>query len=140
MQFCHLNDVWLIEQDVHSHPWSQTNINDLTGRGAFHHVLLDDEHVIGYFYAQNIVGEVSLLNIAVCASHQGCGYGSQLLNHLIHKCHKINAESIWLEVRESNNAAKGLYHSLGFNDVDIRHNYYPTSTGRENGAIMCLYL
>ena len=33
-------------------------------------------------------------------------------------------QTLWLEVRESN-PARFLYEKLGFNEVDIRKNYYP---------------
>ncbi|MBD4685604.1 ribosomal-protein-alanine N-acetyltransferase, partial [Xanthomonas citri pv. citri] len=49
--------------------------------------------------------------------------------------------TLWLEVRESNLAAQKLYDSLGFNEVTIRKNYYPTPSGeRENAIVMALYL
>ena len=48
---------------------------------------------------------------------------------------------LWLEVRESNQTARQLYDKLGFNEVTLRKNYYPTSTGeRENAIVMALYL
>ncbi|OLQ87538.1 ribosomal-protein-alanine N-acetyltransferase [Vibrio ponticus] len=132
----HLDDVWAIEQQAHSHPWAESMIRDLNSRGAAHHVLLDDQQVVGYFYAQNIVGEVTLLNIAIAPQHQGKGYGKALLEHFLEVCENAQAESAWLEVRESNNKAFSLYESAGFNEVDRRKNYYPTASGNEDAIIM----
>lgn len=98
-------------------------------------MLVDDE-VVGYFYAQNIVGEVTLLNIAVAPHHQGKGYGKALIEHFLLVCEQAKAESAWLEVRESNVNAFGLYEWVGFNEVDRRRNYYPTATGKEDAIIM----
>lgn len=140
MQSCHLNSVWQIEQAVHSHPWSKNNIYDLNSRGAMHHVMLDGDKVVGYFYAQNIVGEVSLLNIAVAKEGQNKGLGRQLLNFLTDYSEQLKAESIWLEVRESNSNAIYLYESVGYNEIDRRRNYYPTSKGKEDAIIMTLTL
>ena len=132
----HLDSVYSIETQAHSHPWSEAMIRDVTSRGACHHVLLDDNMVVGYFYAQNIVGEVTLLNIAVDPTQQGKGYGKQLIESFLTMCEQLNAESAWLEVRESNTRAANLYEAVGFNEVDRRVNYYPTATGKEDAIIM----
>lgn len=132
----YLQDVWRIEQASHSHPWSQTMINDVFSRGACHHVLLCDEKVAGYFYAQNIVGEVTLLNVAVDPEKQGRGLGRELIGHFLEMCELAKADSAWLEVRESNHKARSLYESLGFNEVDRRFNYYPSKKGKEDAVIM----
>lgn len=132
----HLVDVYRIECVAHTHPWSEKLIYDIDSRGGCHHVLLDGGNIVGYFYAQNIVGEMTLLNVAVDPSLQGRGYGKALLNHLIAIGEESKADSIWLEVRDSNQSALGLYEELGFNEVDRRINYYPTATGKEDAIIM----
>ncbi|NRB68225.1 MAG: ribosomal protein S18-alanine N-acetyltransferase [Vibrio sp.] len=132
----HLESVYSIEIQAHTHPWTETMIRDVTNRGACHHVLIDDDKVVGYFYAQNIIGEVTLLNIAVDPTLQGKGYGKQLIESFLALCEQRNAESAWLEVRESNTRAAHLYESAGFNEVDRRRNYYPTSEGNEDAIIM----
>ncbi|CAM3013981.1 ribosomal protein S18-alanine N-acetyltransferase [Vibrio rarus] len=132
----HLEQVWQIESKAHSHPWKQTMIDDLDSRGAMHFAFEQDQNVVGYFYAQNIVGEVTLLNIAVDPHRQGQGIGGQLIEQFIELCEQRGAESIWLEVRESNQIAQSLYLNAGFNEVDRRHNYYPTHSGREDAIIM----
>ncbi|WP_281630039.1 ribosomal protein S18-alanine N-acetyltransferase [Vibrio sp. St2] len=132
----HLDSVYSIETQAHTHPWSETMIRDVTSRGACHHVLMDDDKVVGYFYAQNIVGEVTLLNIAVDPAQQGRGYGKQLIESFLIMCEQLKAESAWLEVRESNTRAANLYEAVGFNEVDRRVNYYPTETGKEDAIIM----
>jgi ribosomal-protein-alanine N-acetyltransferase len=111
-------------------------VNDVNSRGACHHVLLVDGVLVGYFYAQNIVGEVTLLNIAVDPDQQGNGYGKLLVEHFLSISESAKAESAWLEVRESNVAALSLYESLGFNELDRRFNYYPTQKGKEDAIIM----
>ncbi|WP_375751172.1 ribosomal protein S18-alanine N-acetyltransferase [Vibrio sp. HN007] len=133
----HLSQIWQIECSAHTHPWSQTMINDLSSRGACHYSLLDETgNVAGYFYAQNIVGEVTLLNIAVDPVQQGKGVGRILMEHFLEICEQNDAESAWLEVRESNHVAHGLYQSIGFNEVDRRRDYYPTENGKEDAIIM----
>lgn len=132
----HLDQVWQIERQAHSHPWSENMIREINSRGGCHHVLSEGNQVVGYFYAQNIVGEVTLLNIAVAPAYQGKGHGKQLMDAFLDMCEKANADSAWLEVRESNQNAFGLYESMGFNEVDRRRNYYPTVSGKEDAIIM----
>ncbi|CAH8204159.1 MULTISPECIES: ribosomal protein S18-alanine N-acetyltransferase [Vibrio] len=135
----YLDAVWCIEQQAHSHPWAESLVRDLNNRGACHYVMLKNEEVVGYFYAQNIIGEVTLLNIAVDPKWQGKGYGKMLTEFFLAMCEKAKAESAWLEVRESNVRAYSLYESLGFNELDRRVNYYPTDKGSEDAIIMSYY-
>ncbi|ELI5720023.1 ribosomal protein S18-alanine N-acetyltransferase [Vibrio fluvialis] len=132
----HTQAVYQIEQRAHTHPWSANMIGDLSSRGACHYVMLVDETLVGYFYAQNIVGEVTLLNIAIDPQQQGKGYGRHLAEYFLEICEQAGAESAWLEVRESNQRAYALYSELGFNDIDRRVNYYPTANGHEDAIIM----
>ncbi|WP_428771272.1 ribosomal protein S18-alanine N-acetyltransferase [Vibrio sp.] len=140
LQSSDLDQIWQIEQQAHSHPWARKSIDDLQSRGACHWLLRRDNHIVGYYYAQNIVGEVSLLNIAVDPKCQGQGLGKQLLQHLLEQCQSLGAESIWLEVRASNNAAYQMYLQAGFNEVDRRIGYYPADNGREDAIIMSYFL
>jgi ribosomal-protein-alanine N-acetyltransferase len=135
----HLDTVWNIEQAAHSHPWKSSMIYELNGRGAMNFVLIVDGEVVGYYYAQHIVGEVSLLNIAVSPDRQGKGYGKELIHHFLSQCEQLNAESAWLEVRQSNQAAINLYLHEGFNEVDRRKDYYPCENGREDALLMSYF-
>lgn len=132
----HLDDIWRIERAAHSHPWAESMIRDLNSRCAQHRVMLDNDQVVGYFYAQNVVGEVTLLNVAIDPVYQRKGFGRKLTEFFIDMCMEQSAESAWLEVRESNIAAISLYESEGFNEVTRRHDYYPTTNGKEDAIIM----
>ncbi|EGQ8958439.1 ribosomal-protein-alanine N-acetyltransferase [Vibrio parahaemolyticus] len=137
----HVEQVWQIEQQAHSHPWAESLVRDLSSRGACHHVMVEDGSVVGYFYAQNIVGEVTLLNIAVAPALQGKGYGQKLLDAFLNHCEQAKADSAWLEVRESNHPAIHIYEQAGFNEVDRRYDYYPAKTGNgKEDAIILSYL
>ena len=136
MESIHLDDIWRIEQSVHAHPWKESMIRSLNSHCAQHHVLLHGNNVVGYFYAQDILGEVTLLNIAVDPAYQGIGLGRKLIVFFIGMCIEQNAESAWLEVRESNHKAITLYESEGFNEVTRRYGYYPVKNGKKEDAIV----
>lgn len=140
MGFSDLECVSDIEQQCHSHPWSKKIFLSNFGVRCFNHILLKDQQVIGYFICSSVAGEVTLMNIAIAPEYQGKGFGKTLLSFLCSHSIERGEQEIWLEVRKSNISAMKLYQSLGFVEVDIRKNYYPTKTGREDAVIMCCYL
>ncbi|CAM3496286.1 ribosomal-protein-alanine N-acetyltransferase [Vibrio aerogenes CECT 7868] len=135
----HLARIIAIESRAHQFPWKDAMLQNLEGRGAFNFALLVNDEVIGYFYAQNIVGEVTLLNIAVDPDYQGKRYGERLMRYFLDYCEVQKAESVWLEVRESNLSAYALYLKFDFHEVDRRVGYYPARQGREDALIMSYF-
>lgn len=132
----HFKQIKCIEHKVHFHPWSDKHLSDTDSRFACHQVLLKDGCVIGYYYAENVFGEMTLLNIAVSPVEQGKGYGRHLLTHLLDFAQTHDVASVWLEVRASNTKAFNLYESLGFNEVTRRIDYYPAAKGKEDAIVM----
>lgn len=132
----HLDAVWQIEQAAHPFPWSESLIRQTPGKFAVNLVLGVEHRVVGYCYGQLVAGEATLLNIAVAPGCQGKGYGKTLLTGFIDRITELGGEEIWLEVRASNTRAAQLYESLGFNEINRRHGYYPTAGGREDALIM----
>ncbi|MFT5808361.1 MAG: ribosomal-protein-alanine N-acetyltransferase [Moritella dasanensis] len=133
----HLPLIQKIEAASHAFPWSDKVFASNFGARYFNFLLVQDEQVLGYYFANQVAGEASLLNITVAPEHQGKGYGKQLINHLIQECQQQELFQLWLEVRESNHGAYHLYLNVGFNEVDRRINYYPAATGREDAIMMC---
>jgi len=140
MAITDLPEVLAIESSAHSHPWSEKLFISNFGKRYINHVLMVEGKLAGYFVASYVAGEVTLLNIAISPNQQGLGLGFSLLDYLKTLSISLDQQEIWLEVRESNQAALKLYQKLGFVEVDIRHAYYPTDNGRENAIIMCCYL
>ena len=66
------------------------------------------------------VGECELLNLAVAPEFRRQGVARQLLEPLLNTC---DCEC-FLEVRESNQAARIFYKSMGFQEVSLREKYY----------------
>ncbi|NGN99431.1 ribosomal protein S18-alanine N-acetyltransferase [Grimontia sp. S25] len=131
-----LDEVVRIEQTAHSHPWAESLLRKPETKFGCNRVLVLNNQLIGYFFAQCVAGEASLLNIAVSPECQGKGYGKHLLQAFLDCMREAGGEEAWLEVRESNQAAIRLYEALGFNEFDRRYDYYPTVSGREDALIM----
>lgn len=129
-----------IEQTAHLVPWSKGTLLNSQGDKYLNLKLTVKNEIVGFAISQIILDEATLFNVAVDPKYQGKGYGKRLLSELILQLKTKGVATLWLEVRESNPARK-LYDSLGFNEVDIRKNYYPTPDGgRENAVVMAVYL
>jgi tRNA threonylcarbamoyladenosine biosynthesis protein TsaB len=68
--------------------------------------------------------EGEILNIAVLDQDRQRGVGRKLLTHLMRDAVSRGAERMTLEVRESNEPARRLYDSMGFEPCGRRKNYY----------------
>ena len=135
-----VDDIYQIEVRSHSHPWSKKLFLSNFTKNYFNHVLLEEGKIIGYFVANCVVSEVTLMNITIAPAYQGRGFGKQLLTFLKNFSISNNHLEIWLEVRESNKKAIALYQALNFVEVDRRKNYYPAGKHKEDAIIMCCYL
>jgi ribosomal-protein-alanine N-acetyltransferase len=80
--------------------------------------------VAGYVIALAAADECEILNIAVSATSRRTGLGGTLLDSALERAAARGAEQFYLEVRESNEAAKRLYASRGFNELSRRRKYY----------------
>ena len=129
-----------IEQQAHLVPWSFGTLKNNQDERYLNLKLIENNQIIGFAICQTVSDEATLFNIAIVPSHQGNGLGKLLLNELIIQLKEKGVQTLWLEVRESN-SARFLYEKIGFNEVDIRKNYYPKpSGGRENAVVMACYL
>ncbi len=60
---------------------------------------------------------VGLLDIVVKEDYRGCGFGKVLCRTLLEKAKENGAKTGYLQVVDSNEAAKSLYKNLGFEDM-----------------------
>ena len=133
--------LYAIEQAAHAVPWSLGTLKNNQGDRYLNLKIAEGHQIYGFAICQTVLDEATLFNIAIDPQKQGLGLGRELLNELITQLRQKGILTLWLEVRESNKKAQVLYDSLGFNQVDIRKNYYPTPDGkREHAVVMAAYL
>jgi len=116
-----------IERSCFADPWSEESFRRLLGgpSAIFHVVGYPPEFdVAGYVIAFTIGQDAELLNIAVHPEHRGKGLAGQMLDALLIELRARGVRTAFLEVRESNYAARGLYDSRGFTPIGRRRNYY----------------
>ena len=136
-----LDAVMAVETSVYSHPWTRGNFIDSLAAGYLAEVLWGQEAgVVGYFVAMTGVGELHLLNLTMAPPWQGQGHGSSLLRAVREHAQALGLDSLWLEVRQSNERARELYRRRGFAEVGVRKGYYPAVVRREDAVVMSLAL
>ena len=130
-----LNTVLEIENQVYTHPWSLNIFLDCL-RGSYHCQVYEyEQDILAYSIVSVVAGEAHLLNLSVHPQHQGKGLGREVLQQIIQFARERHADTLYLEVRVSNHAARNLYESEGFNEIGQRFNYYPTTSGREDALV-----
>lgn len=140
IEACDFERLYEIEQQAHLMPWSLGTLKNNQGERYLNLKVIENNQIIGFAICQTVLDEATLFNIAILPNYQGCGFGKLLLGELIFQLKEKGVQTLWLEVRESN-PARFLYEKIGFNEVDIRKNYYPKpSGGRENAVVMACYL
>ena len=87
-------------------------------------VLEEQSKIQGFLIGQAIDREWELENIVVASATQRRGLGSHLLNYFLDLVRCEHAESVFLEVRESNHAARGFYGKFAFQQIGRRAKYY----------------
>jgi [ribosomal protein S18]-alanine N-acetyltransferase len=129
-----------IEEACHSHPWTEKTFTSCIGGRYFGFYLIHNEEIVGFYIAEHVVGEVTLMDICVAPAKQGNGYGKQLLQHFLQETKNMEATKVWLEVRAKNISAQMLYINQGFTEVSRRTGYYPSASGfgYEDAIVMSL--
>jgi len=93
-----------------------------------------DDRPVGFGLLRAIVGEAELLLLAVDPLHRGLGYGRRILDSCLMVAERSGAESVFLEVRDSNPAVH-LYSKAGFSQYNRRKDYYLGSEGCRYDAL-----
>ena len=153
MQAEHLEAVCALERRAHAHPWSERQFAEALQAGHSAQLLLrtaasppdnlpdpedfalpDGRLLLGYWVAQAVLDEVHLHNLATARPRQG--WGRLLLQRLIESAEAQGAQTLWLEVRASNQPARALYQQAGFEAVATRSGYYPAQGGGREDALL----
>ena len=77
-------------------------------------VIEDEQSARGFLVAHRIFSEWEIENILVAAPARRRGFASELMRTLLDTARREGAQSIFLEVRESNRPARAFYEKLGF--------------------------
>ena len=87
-------------------------------------VIEQDGIVVGFIVGRQVAEEWEIENIAVTGPARRCGLGSRLLGEFLDLLRSRGGQAVFLEVRESNLAARALYEKWAFIEVGRRKMYY----------------
>ncbi|HEV8182334.1 MAG TPA: ribosomal protein S18-alanine N-acetyltransferase [Candidatus Angelobacter sp.] len=88
-------------------------------------VIQQDGKVVGFLAARQVAGsEWEIENVAVSGPARRRGLGSHLLGSFLDLVRSRGGIEIYLEVRESNHAARALYEKWAFQEAGRRKSYY----------------
>lgn len=111
-----------------SDPWPRQSFESFIDRAGVTFIVAEDpgseQGIVGYAVLVRAADEAEILNLAVAADSRRDGVGSSLLRSLLEAAGRDGVTTVYLEVRESNAAARGLYAAHGFVDVGRRRRYY----------------
>ncbi len=92
------------------------------------------EIVVGYSCLYGVLDEGELAKVAVHPDDRRRGVGEMLVRAMLTAASVRGIERCYLEVRESNFAARRLYVKLGFEPVGVRKRFYEKPT--EDAVVM----
>ena len=125
-----------VEIAAYEHPWTVGIFRDCLRVGYSCWVYEENGAVIGYGIVMLSGAESHVLNLCVHPDCQRRGIGRLMLDHLTQTSRESGADTILLEVRQSNIIAMQLYFSSGFHELGLRAGYYPDHDGREDAVIL----
>jgi ribosomal-protein-alanine N-acetyltransferase len=118
------------------HQYQEALREDKTGGGARLVLIVDEDRraalplqpqqpsgLLGFLVARRVGLDWELENIVVAPAARRKGLGARLLGELITRAQDASSDSIFLEVRESNQA-RILYERSGFEQIGRRTRYY----------------
>ncbi|KSU57591.1 ribosomal-protein-alanine acetyltransferase [[Bacillus] enclensis] len=135
-----LDAVMEIEHRSFSIPWTREAFyNEIEQNHLSTYLVVEDgECIAGYCGVWLVVDEAHITNVAVLPDYRGKGLGEALMKRIMEIAKQVGARVMTLEVRVSNEAAKGLYRKMGFQDGGIRKRYY--SDNQEDALVMWVNL
>ena len=87
-------------------------------------VLQEESGLQGFVIARAAGEEWEIENIAIAGQARRRGLGTRLLGQLLDLARAQSATAVFLEVRESNQAARALYEKWAFLESGHRRRYY----------------
>lgn len=135
MRFEDIPTVMTVERECFTTPWSENAYRtELSNQCAEYYVAWMGGELVGYVGMWLIMDEVHITTLGVASGCRGQRVGERLLVRVLDASRDRGAQRVTLEVRKSNDVARGLYIKYGFREAAIRKGYY--SDNSEDAIIM----
>ena len=104
--------------------WSGAQYEQVFTPGRLALVIEEESRVMGFLVGRAAADEWELESIAVAGPARRRGLGTHLVGEFLHQVRSSGGREVFLEVRESNRAARLLYEKWAFIEAGRRKNYY----------------
>jgi len=104
--------------------WDAAAIRDILHTATTRAFVAPDH--AGFGLLRVVAEEAEMLTLAVGRSHRRQGIAGHIVAAMYAWAQEQGAHAVFLEVRESNEAARALYRKAGFRETGLRKGYYPT--------------
>jgi ribosomal-protein-alanine N-acetyltransferase len=117
--------------------WTEEEIEQLMlDRQVVTHRATIGGRFAGFIMSRLVQGEAEILSVAIAPARRRRGVGRQLLHLHLRRLAGLGARVVFLEVDESNDAARRLYRRFGFHEAARREGYYFGSSGKRSTALV----
>ncbi len=101
-------------------------------------IFCDSSQILGHCVLYQVCDEAQITSFAIRKDRRREGIGTAFLQQLLRQLKQNGSKVAYLEVRESNQAARELYRKNGFTALGRRKNFYDRPT--EDGITMAVEL
>jgi [ribosomal protein S18]-alanine N-acetyltransferase len=117
--------------------WSENEVERLLlDPRVVAHRAMHGRELSGFILSRTAVGEAEILSVAVASRRRGRGVARRLLDLHLRRLAGLGVQAVFLEVEESNMAARRLYDRAGFHEVGRRPGYYSQDGGPGVAALV----
>ncbi len=115
------------------HPWDENAFGEIFSVGGTYAFIAPGS---GFAVMRMLGHDAEIITLAVLPEKRRQENGRALTRAMITTAREKGVESLFLEVRERNSAAIGLYESLGFATISRRRKYYANPDGTCEDALV----
>ena len=129
-----IDTIYEIDKTSSNYNWTRNMFTEeFENKNSFFKVLFADDKIAGYIIYHIVLDEAEILNIVIDNNFKRQSLGKYLLEQTLNEISKQNVKTVFLEVGEKNIPAINLYLKFGFEQYNIRNNYYKNG---ENAILM----
>jgi len=119
-----LSAVAVLEQTF-AFPLSEEELHKLHKNETFRILVWKDgEEILGHCILFRVMDEAEITSVSIRKELRGQGIGTAFLMELLEYLREDGAKIAYLDVRESNLAARRLYQKCGFSEIGRRKRFY----------------
>ncbi len=120
-----LPSILAIEYASFTCPWSEESFREAFGAENVTVFAAERDGALVGFSCLLVIGEeAEILNVAASPESRRTGVGQMLLSRMLNEAEERGVRDVYLEVRDSNAAARSLYRKNGFAGIGVRRHYY----------------